>query len=254
VREWPNSTRAMVRLPASDESAVVRRLLTSFLGKGAMPEDVAHLIGAPDDATVHINLGRGGQEIQARIEHADFDQWERHLRVDQNGKAYIWNEKMRVRADKQKGGIGASRLRCQVENAFYGGIAYIACHAARVNALNINPQRAFIGYYLWPKYGFNQPLYELQNGTDNADDVREGTPAAFPEVAEMIWEQFGDHVASIQDLLEEEGGLDWWKTNGVELYHAVFDLTAGSRSLEIFNDYWLDPKKGGIPLCLKNQM
>jgi hypothetical protein len=50
---------------------------------------------------------------------------------------------------------------------------------------------------------------------------------------------------------EREGGPEWWQVNGVELYRAVFDLTAGSRLLEVFNDSWLDPKRG-VPLCLKN--
>jgi len=254
TRDWPNPTRATVRLPGGEESAKVRELLTRFLGEGAVPEDVAHMVGALDDATVHLGVGPDGQQIHARIEHADFEQWERHLRKDKDGKVYIWNEKMRIRADKQRSGVGASRLRAQVENAFYGGIAYIACHAARVNAQNPDPQRSFIGFFLWPKYGFDQTLDELEKGTANADDVRKGTPAAFPEVAGMIREQFSDELESIQDLFEEEGGPEWWQTNGVELYHAVFDLTAGSRSLEVFNDYWLDPKKGGIPLCLKNPM
>jgi hypothetical protein len=142
----------------------------------------------------------------------------------------------------------------QVENAFYGGISYIACHGARVNAENPDPERGFIGYVLWPRYGFDQILDELEKGTDNADDVRKGTPAAFPDVASAIRGQFGGRVKSIRDLLVEKGGLEWWQINGVELYHAVFDLTPGSRSLNAFNDYWLDPKKGGIPLCLKNPM
>jgi hypothetical protein len=251
-RDWPNPTRATIRLPAGDGLAKVRALVTSLLGEGALPEDVLHVIGALDDATVHLDASPDGQQIHARIEHADFEQWERHLRKDKDGKVYIWNEKMRVRADKQGGGIGASRLRAQVENAFYAGIACIACHAARVNAQNPDPQRAFIGYSLWPKYGFDQTLDELENGTNNADDVRKGTPAAFPDVAGVIREMFEDDVESIQDLYEKRGGPEWWQTNGVELYHAVFDLTAGSRSLKVFNDYWLDPKKGGIPLCLKN--
>ena len=68
----------------------------------------------------------------------------------------------------------------------------------------------------------------------------------------MIREQSGGDVESIRDLLDEEGGFEWWQMNGVELYHAVFDLTAGSRSLETFNDHWLHPRRGGIPLCLKN--
>jgi hypothetical protein len=53
-------------------------------------------------------------------------------------------------------------------------------HTARGNALSPDPTRAFLGYLLWPKYGF-----ELEKGTDNAHDVRKGTPAAFPEVARM---------------------------------------------------------------------
>ncbi len=101
-----------------------------------------------DDATVHIIASPDGQQIHCRIEHTDFEQWERHLREDKDGKVYIWNEKMRIRADKQGGGLGASRLRAQVENAFYGGIARIACHAARVNVQNSDPKRAFIGYFL----------------------------------------------------------------------------------------------------------
>src|SRR5437016_3711416 len=55
--------------------------------------------------------------------------------------------------------------------------------------------------------GFDQTLDELENGTDNADDVRKGTPAAFPEVARAIRDQFGDEVKSIRDLLVKEGGL-----------------------------------------------
>jgi hypothetical protein len=254
TRDWPNPTRATVRLPDGEELQKLSELLTRILGAEAVPEDVAHLVGALDDATVHLTTDPGGQQIHACIEHADFEHWERHLRTDKGGRVFIWNEKIRIRADKQAAGIGASRLRAQVENAFHGGIAYLACHAARVNVQNPDPKRAFIGYVLWPRYGFDQTLDELERGTDNADDVRKGTPAAFPEVAAAIRQQFGESVRSIRDLLLEKGGLAWWQPNGVELYHAVFDLTAQSRSLKAFNDYWLDPKRGGIPLCLRNPM
>src|SRR5260370_31846636 len=210
------------------------------------------MVRALDHAKVQLGASPDGQQVHCGIEHADFEQWERHLRKDKDGKVYVWNEKMRIRADKQGVGLGPSRLRAQVENAFYDGMAYIACHAARVNAQNPDPERGFIGYFLWPYYGFDQTLDELEKGTDNADDVRKGTPAAFPEVAEMIREQFADDVQTIRDLFDEEGGPEWWQTNGVELYHAVFDLTEEPRSLKVFNKYWLDPKKGGMPLCLKN--
>ena len=252
-RDWPNPTQAAIRLPGGEESDKVAELLTRFLGEGSVTKDIAHLVAALDDATVHLGVSSDRQVIQARIEHVDFEHWERHLRQDKDGKVYIWNEKMHIRAAKQGSGIGIRRMRVQVENAYYGGIAYIACHAARVNAANPDPKRTFIGYVLWPRYGFDQTLDELEKGTENADDVREGTPAAFPEVAAAIREQFGDDVKCIQDLFEKEGGPEWWQVHGVELYHAVFDLASGSRSLEIFNNYWVDPKRG-VPLCLKNPM
>jgi GNAT superfamily N-acetyltransferase len=252
TRNWPNPTRAAIQLPVGDELKKVSELLTLFLGDGAVPEDVAHVVGALDDAMVHLSPSPDGQAIHAQIEHADFEQWERHLRKDKDGKIYVWNEKMRIRPEKQGAGIGASRLRAQVENAFYAGIAYLACHAARVNAQNPDPRRGFIGYLLWPKCGFDQTLDDLEKGTDNADDVRKGTPAAFPQVAEAIRELFGHDVKSIQDLFDEEGGPEWWQSNGVELYHATFGLTEGARSLRVFNEYLLNPKRGGINLCLKN--
>jgi hypothetical protein len=251
ARDWPNPTQAAVRLPGGEESDKVTELLTRLLGERVVPQDVAHLVGALDNATVDLGADPDRQVIQARIEHEDFEHWERQLRKDKAGKVYIWNEKMRIRTHKQGGGIGIGRLRAQVENPFHGGISYIACHAARVNAENPDPDRAFRGYLLWPKCGFDQTLEEVEKGTENADDVRQGTPAAFPEVATAIRERFGD-VKSIQDLFEEEGGAEWWQVNGVELYRAVFDLMAGSRSLEIFDAYLLHPKRGGMPLCLKS--
>ena len=109
-----------------------------------------------------------------------------------------------------------------------------------------------MGYLLWPKCGFDQTLDELEKGTDNADDVRKGTPAAFPVVAAAIRQQFRDQVKSIQDLFDEEGGPEWWQTNGVELYNAVFDLTAGSALPEGLQRLLTQPQRGGVPLCLKN--
>ena len=86
----------------------------------------------------------------------------------------------------------------------------------------------------------------------NGDEVRKGTPAAFPEVAHAIRRRFGDEVRSILDLMSKVDGPTWWQENGVELYNAVFDLSAGSRSLQVLNDYFLAPKRGGTPLFLKN--
>lgn len=149
---------------------------------------------------------------------------------------------MRIKADRQRGGLGSRVLRAQVENAYFFGVAYLACHAARVNALR--PDRPFAGYLVWPGFGYDQSLDEVANGTHNADEVRQGTPAAFPAVAEAIRRKFGAHVQSILDLMNKPDRLAWWEENGVELYNAVFDLSAGSRSLQVLNDYFLCPREG----------
>jgi len=169
---------------------------------------------------------------------------------DTAGRLYIWNEKIRIKASRQGKGLASQVLRAQVENAYAFGIAYLACHAARVNAAR--PERPFSGYLVWPARGYDQSLDELANGTHNGDEVRKGAPAAFPEVAEAIRRRFGGEVQTILDLMSKVDGPTWWQENGVELYNAVFDLSAGSRSLQVLNDYFLAPKRGGTPLCLKN--
>ncbi len=250
ARTWPNPTRAKAHSKEGLDPKLVRKVLRGLLGAGATFADTAHLVGALDDATVQVGLGSNAEQIQVLVQHADFEHWERHIRRDVEGRLYIWNEKIRVKASRQGRGIASCVLRSQVENAYYFGIAYLACHAARVNAAQL--VCPFTGYLVWPTCGYNQSLDELANGTHNADDVRKGTPAAFPEVAQAIQRQFGIDVRSILDLMNRPEGPTWWQQNGVELYNTVFDLSAGSRSLQVLNDYFLAPKRGGTPLCLKN--
>ena len=45
ARDWPNPTKAVVHLPVGEKSEEVRELFTIFLGAGAVPEDVAHIVG-----------------------------------------------------------------------------------------------------------------------------------------------------------------------------------------------------------------
>jgi hypothetical protein len=61
TRDWPNPTRATVRLPDGEELQKLSELLTKIPGEGAVPEDVAHLVGALDDAMVYLNAGPDGQ-------------------------------------------------------------------------------------------------------------------------------------------------------------------------------------------------
>jgi hypothetical protein len=80
-----------------------------------------------------------------------------------------------------------------------------------VNALNPDPKRAFIGYVLWPRYGFDQTLDELDRGTDNADDVRKGTPAAFHRSRQLSGDERLSDLAldlAIETPVEALGGVE----------------------------------------------
>jgi GNAT superfamily N-acetyltransferase len=247
---WPSPTRAKAHTKVDCDPKQVRNVLRRLLGPGATLGDAAHLVGALDDAAVQVGLARDGEQIHVSVQHPDFEFWERRIGKDPSGRLYIWNEKIRIETSRQGKGLGSRVLRSQVENAYAFGIAYLACHAARVNAAR--PERPFSGYLVWPARGYDQSLDELANGPDNADEVREGTPAAFPEMAEAIRRRFGNEVRSILDLMSKVDGPSWWQEHGVELYRAVFDLSAVSRSLQVLNDYFLAPSRGGTPLCLKN--
>jgi hypothetical protein len=50
---------------------------------------------------------------------------------------------------------------------------------------------------------------------------------------------------TVLDLLHLPGGLAYWKEHG-EPFDAVFDLSGGSRSLQIFNDYLIERQRRGF--------
>jgi hypothetical protein len=68
--------------------------------------------------------------------------------------------------------------------------------------------------------GFDQKVSDI--GNSHPDDLALRQRIAYPG------------AKSILDTLDSPGGFDWWKANGSDLYHMVFDLTPGSRSMRRF--------------------
>jgi hypothetical protein len=53
-----------------------------LLGSGATLRDVAHLVGALDDATAYVGHAPDREQVQVVVQHPDFEHWERHIQQD----------------------------------------------------------------------------------------------------------------------------------------------------------------------------
>lgn len=99
---WPSPTRAKVRTKTGCDPKLLRTVLRRLLGSAATLTDVAHLVEALDDAAVQVGLAPDQEQMHVSVDHADFEHWERHIREDVQGRVYIWNEKMRIKPDRQR--------------------------------------------------------------------------------------------------------------------------------------------------------
>lgn len=122
-----------------------------------------------------------------------------------DGKLYVTNESFEVPEEHRGSGLGTKSFSEQVQACREAGVKSISCTAARWDQLKV------IGYYVWPRMGYD---------ADAPEDVRR----KFPKAERM------------SDLMASQAGRDWWKKNGYDL-EMEFDLTPGSRSLQIHEAY-----------------
>ncbi|AMV25501.1 hypothetical protein VT84_13970 [Gemmata sp. SH-PL17] len=182
-------------------------------------------LGMPDDATVRVTYAGdyqklfsddmpadGAQGVRISVDHPKMGRVFRFVGVDHEGKRFIRNEIIEIKAAHQGEGLGAEIFSKQVEAAAESGIDYIATHAAGSSGGSMN------GYYTWPRFGYNQ-------GLDDSTALGRKVLAKFPD------------AQSVLDVMTTQEGRDWWKENGSDLYKARFDLTPGSRSLAILSAY-----------------
>ena len=180
-------------------------------------EDIANLIGAPDDAIVTMTLNPAtrfnegfiaitfsGPETEGVFPyHAD-----REIRRDENGDLYMANEVLVVDSKFQRQGIGRNVFGRQIENARELGIKYIEAFAVKSESMN--------GYSTWAKFGYDAEFVNIHNMPE--------LPAEFSE------------VKTIQELMQKPGGAKWWTENGTA-FNGRFDLDLDSVSSRAFGKY-----------------
>jgi hypothetical protein len=253
------STPPKAELSPHANLAAVRSSLTGLFGVAGMDENlkkVSQVVGAPVGANVIVHFASApsapAPSVEVTIEHPLYTAT-RTVKMDDRGRRFVYNEEIRVNPESTGQGVGAAVFAAQVKQAAAHGFAYISCVAGGDGASSANtwrkakgrfPQAKSLadvanypggkewlanprnkdmnGYYTWPRLGYDQsirkpngqPYYHLQEAAER-----------FPE------------AKSVQDILSTPEGREWWKANGQELTDTRFDLTPGSRSMQILDAY-----------------
>jgi GNAT superfamily N-acetyltransferase len=182
------------------------RLLKEFTGRDFVAQDVASLVGATHDAeVVAYGYGRGDwAEVTVQIRSPRYHS-NRTIKVV-NGKPIIHNDLLVVEAAHRGAGLGAQILGRQVEHASKWGFDRLETDAARSNGPD-----GYVGYYAWPRLGYNAAI---------PADVKRKLPAAWSD------------AVTVRDLMKTPERRAWWKEHGVWTNGMIFRLQPGSESMQ----------------------
>jgi hypothetical protein len=185
------------------------------------PRDAVKVTGAPSGSRVTIKRVNSGLKTDdgEPIDHLSVRVVNKHdvglkamdrvIGIDKQGRKFIYNESLTV-ADASKG-KGLEIFGQQVDHAVRAGFSYITADATREHGMN--------GYYTWARFGYDKPISMLDLG--DAPLLPKNLRSA----------------ERISDLMMTQEGRDWWKKHGVTIPDARFDLTEGSLSRRVLDEY-----------------
>lgn len=142
----------------------------------------------------------------------------RSIGFDADGTLVMNNESFYVSEDMRGQGLGAHIFGDQISTDSTLGIDHIWVAAAG------NPVSAAVGgengFYTWARFGYQADLADLADEGLDLDALHEAFPG----------------VDTLQDLMLQPGGPEWWRENGVS-FRGTFDLTEGSTSRQMLDGY-----------------
>lgn len=131
----------------------------------------------------------------------------RTLKQNYAGKIVLQADSFHVAKEHQGSGIGAEVFGRMIQEARRLGVNKIVTFAARSPEEN--------GYWAWPKFGYD---------TEISGDLRSLLPRSLAGAERL------------SDLLVTPEGSEWWRQHGTGT-SLTFDLTPGSRSMEMWKTY-----------------
>lgn len=179
--------------------------------------------GAPRDSRLRVlpetsKDGKRLEGIRLSVEHHAVVAMERVIHITPDRGGLLTNATFRVRASHRGNRLGARALAVQAEAAREEGFEAIRLDAigsfAEATAKHLDDR--FIGYWLWPRLGFDAPI---------PDYVRSKLSPKFS----------GCNLVS--ELMETQEGVDEWQLYGDTLLAARFDLSENSTSWKLLLRY-----------------
>jgi GNAT superfamily N-acetyltransferase len=180
------------------------RRLKELTGRTFTAQDVASLVGATHDAKVSATFSAFSNDITINITSKRYHS-NRTIGKDYDGKPFIHNDLLVVEKKYRGAGLGAQVLGRQVEHASQWGFDRLETDAARSNGPD-----GYVGYYAWPRLGYNAPI---------PAGIKAKVAAAWPD------------AVTVRDLMDTQERRDWWKEHGIWTDGMIFRLQPGTESM-----------------------
>lgn len=196
----------------------VARVTTEAIGRPATATEILGWTGVDQEmvrnASVWIEMD--GHQIAVEVRNSQFVM-RRQYRRDDEGRLSAHHD-LFVLNDGKGEGVGARLFARQVAALRNSGFEVIDVLAA--GSWQEGQNGGFNGYYTWPRFGYDGALHS---------DLIPALPPALKDARMML------------DVMSTEEGRDWWKKKG-RWINLEFDLTEGSRSLQVHEAYLAERK------------
>jgi SPP1 gp7 family putative phage head morphogenesis protein len=201
--ELPLVPRKLVH-KSIEADAKTLKAASKIFGRTITGEDLASIVNI-EGGEVSITSYRDGTiAIETNRREADntYSSSTREIRVDDDGKPYVYNSFFKLSPTARGGGAGLEAFTQQVANARALGATKLKCTAARGADFN--------GYYTWARFGYDGVL---------SDDER------------ARW-----GCGTLHELMRTERGRAQWREHG-RTFSATFDLADGSTHRSRLDEY-----------------
>ena len=195
--------------------ADAREFARELIGRDFTDEELAHAVGALDDAVIEVRKKQGADELRIEIRHPWLSEQKRWMRRDAQGDLLIFNYRFYKKKDTPSG-VSLDSLVRQVSGARALGVQRLETFGAGDFTSAQQPDGE-IGYWLWAKFGFDAPLSEADQQIAAAELGLAG-------------------VKTLNDIIDRPGGEYWWYRAGSGLT-MKFDLASDSSMMRVFRDY-----------------
>jgi len=116
----------------------------------------------------------------------------------------------------------------------------LALNSRKEDVRNLQGKRRSVGYYVWPRLGFDVPLVDVfLHMLDESSPYSKLSPDTLYEffIKKGILPNRPIEDLSLLDLMEKAKGREWWKKHGGMAQPLTFDLKPGSKSLKVLERY-----------------